>query len=116
MLRQEIPEHARDYVNSMDNGRKSNVHEFNILDDGRVLIVTNLWGQNTSKEESSSVGYEGECRAMWHGFKEIDVDKDEVVFEWSAFGHISLNESSFFRDEVQTYCTGDGLLFGWDFL
>ncbi|KAK3703323.1 hypothetical protein LTR37_014535 [Vermiconidia calcicola] len=114
MLGQVLPQWLLDQI---DGSRGTNMHDFNLIHDGkRVLMLTKVW-ENATREESAAVGFDGECTAKWQGFKEVDVATSEVLFEWSAHGHIELEESTFEKKGgIQKMCNGNAGPGGWDIL
>ena len=76
-----------------------NTHEFHFLEDGaRVLVTSYNWGSATG-EMQRAIGREegGKCDVAFDGFKELDGRTTETVFEWSSFGKIGLDESTYGR-------------------
>ncbi|KAK5166710.1 uncharacterized protein LTR77_008254 [Saxophila tyrrhenica] len=65
-------------------------HEYNVLPDGKTLLLSTIW---TMKTDASDLG-ESE-RDVWNtGFREIDMNTGEVLFEWiPTEGHVKLSES-----------------------
>lgn len=74
-----------------------NTHEFHWLGDGaRVLVTSYSWGSAT-EEMQKVIGREGKCDVAFDGFRELDGAMAKTVFEWSSFGHIGLDESTYGR-------------------
>ena len=94
----------------------TNMHDFNVIDDGkRVLMLTKVF-ENATVEESKVIGWDGECTAKWQGFKEVDLVTKERVFEWNAHGHIGLDESTTVNGDLESHCAGHLGKGGWDIL
>jgi len=90
----------------------SNMHEFNVLEDGkRVLVFTKEDDKKASIEQSATVEYQGQCSIMDQGFKELDitVDPPRTLFEWIGSEHIALNETTVREGKVEDFCQHD-----WD--
>jgi len=86
------------------------MHDFTVVDDGEHALTLMKVPGLSSIAESSAVGYHGECNATWEGFKELKVRDSAVTFEWSAHGHISLDESTRMTASVEEMCENE-----WDF-
>lgn len=69
-----------------------NMHDLTILDDGkRALMLT----QKTYEPRPIKIGkFDQQCNIGWQGFREIDLETGEVIFEWDAEGHIDPYESN----------------------
>jgi hypothetical protein len=90
----------------------SNMHDFVVIEDGaNALTLSHVKGPATV-EQSKAIGFDGECRAAWKGFKEVRVDDGEVLFDWSARDWIGLDECTFIKGSVEKRCTGAP----WDIL
>lgn len=108
-----MPQWLRDSLGAGE--RLTNMHDFNVIDDGkRILMLTKVW-ENATVEESKAIGFNGNCTAKWQGLKEIDATTGEPLFEWSAHGHISLEESTK-EDKIRRVCNGKLGRGGWDIL
>ena len=84
--------------------KKSNMHDFTIVDDGEVaLTLSDVEGRSTL-EQSKAIGWEGRCKAHWEGFKEIRVRDGKVLFDWSARDWIGMNESTFINAPLERRC------------
>ncbi len=72
------------------NGKWLDGHEYNVLPNGKTLLLTTIW---TQKIDASDLG-QGE-REIWNtGFREMDMETNEVLFEWiPTDGHVSLKDS-----------------------
>lgn len=69
-----------------------NMHEFNVLDNGRTAMITaerNVW------MDMSDIGIAGNGWVRAGGFEEIDINTGEALFDWRSNGSVSLNESTF---------------------
>lgn len=104
-------------LDALDEKEKlTNMHDFNVIDDGkRVLMLTKVF-ENATIEESHAIGFEGNCTAKWQGFKEVDLVNKERIFEWNAHGHIGLEESTKTGGDLQKNCNGHLGKGGWDIL
>lgn len=69
----------------------SNQHEFNIVNNGRRALVTT---HDTKELPASDLGLDGDIWVRTDGFKEMNVQTGETVFEWATIEHVSLDESS----------------------
>ena len=90
----------------------SNMHEFNVVENGtRALVFTKEIKQKVSVEGSKVVGYNGQCEVMGQGIKELDitVDPPKSVFEWTGIDHIGLDEVTYTPGEVNNMC-----IHNWD--
>ena len=69
-----------------------NMHDLTIFDDGkRALMLT----QKTYDPSPLKIGkFDHQCNIGWQGFREINLDTGEVLFEWDAEGHIDPYESN----------------------
>ncbi|KAF2161829.1 hypothetical protein M409DRAFT_58898 [Zasmidium cellare ATCC 36951] len=91
-----------------------NSHEFNFIEDGTKAIVLSEGRRNATKEQALGVKYEeGECVAMFDGFKVLDTKTWKPLFEWSSFDHVALNESTFLDGPIKDLCTSP---WAWDFI
>ena len=97
--------------------RKTNMHDFNVIANGsRVLMLTKVF-ENATIEESRAIGFDGNCTAKWQGLREVDMATGKSIFEWSAHGHIDLEESTFSKKSgIQDACDGNLGKGGWDIL
>ena len=103
-------------LNALGDERKTNMHDFNVIANGtRALVLTKVF-ENATIEESHAIGFEGNCTAKWQGFKELDLATSKPVFEWSAHGHIGLEESTFRKGSLEKMCNGNLGKGGWDIL
>lgn len=101
-------QHTVDLRGDLEN---TNMHDFTVVDNGtHALTLTKVPG-GSSEEESEAVGFEGECKAGWEGFKEVDVVTSEVIFDWSPHGHIGLDEVTKNAENSDERCSKS-----WDIL
>ncbi len=99
-------------VDVVGDDQEVNMHEFMVIDNGRHVLVTTELTSNSTLQESLAVGFNGGgCCANWQGFREIDVQSSEVLFEWDPHGRIGLNESTELSASVEEMCTNC-----WDIL
>lgn len=91
-----------------------NIHDWNWVDNGtRVLNFKKLWAK-ASEEESAQFHYDGQCGAEYQIFYERDpTNNGKPVFEWSAYDHIPLNDSTFPTANPNKKPCGNGW---WDFM
>lgn len=83
--------HLVNSINSTELGRKIDLHEFNIVEDGTKALIAS----KTPREDlkiPASVGYNG--RVMEIFFDEVDLRTQEQLFHWRASDHVELTESS----------------------
>lgn len=74
-----------------------NTHDFHFLDDGKTVLVTSYnWG-DASPEMVEAIDHDGKCSMAFDGFKELDGATSETLFEWSSYGNIALDESTYGR-------------------
>ncbi|KAK4635984.1 hypothetical protein CLAFUW4_01511 [Fulvia fulva] len=104
---------VREKVHIGTLGVDFNSHEFNFIDDGKRAIVMDEGRRDATPEQALAVGYNDSCIGLFNGFKELDTTTWTLVFEWSSFEHVSLNESSFLEGGVDKMC---GDFWGWDFV
>lgn len=80
----------------IDAGVNFNTHEFSWLDDGKSVLVTTYNWRDAPEEMQRAVGHEGGCAVAFDGFKELDGrSTTETLFQWSSYGHVALNESTY---------------------
>lgn len=90
----------------------SNMHEFNVVDNGtRALVFTKHDKTRTSQEMAEAVGVHKECSVMGQGVKELDitVDPPRTLFEWWGVDHIGLDETTVIPNDINNACDHD-----WD--
>ncbi|KAH0346118.1 hypothetical protein KCU83_g7543, partial [Aureobasidium melanogenum] len=71
-----------------------NMHEFNIVDDGKHALTVMYEAQFV--ENSASGGAGPSWDAIWignNGFQEVDIASGEVRFQWWALDHVDPSES-----------------------
>ena len=69
-----------------------NQHEFNVEDHGkRTMVITH----GREHMDAKALGREGKVWVRTDGFRELDTETGEVLFDWKTDEHISLNESSY---------------------
>jgi len=97
------------------NGRtSSDLHEFNVLPDGKSAILT-IYDQ--VQYDLSSYGVQGGMGWVIQGmFQEIDITTGAVLFEWNALDHVSPIDS--YSQLSSTDVSGNGLTYttAWDYL
>ena len=86
-----------------------NMHDLTVAEDGnRALMLT----QKTYEPTSVRVGaINRPCNIGWQGFREVDLETGELVFEWNAEGHIDPFESTKQEGSIKTMCKDE-----WDIL
>ena len=88
-----------------------NGHELHFMGDGSTVLVIRNNGEDAPKDEAESIGWhrtdEQPCRANYNGMRELDgEDNWRPSFDWTALGHIKLNESTETDGSVEGRCTG----------
>jgi len=96
-----------------DNTPKLDMHEFALVDRGRKAVFLQRQLEKATREESATVGFEGECRTIFDGLVEIDTETWKVAHSWVPNGVISLNETFKSSGSAQRKCIED---LGWDWL
>jgi len=86
-------------VDMMGNHTKWNMHEFNLINDGKTALMG--FPQDYQATNISVDGYMGPCRIGWQGFKEVDVKSGEVLFEFNTKGHVSPEESNYVAKAIE---------------
>ena len=74
----------------------SNMHDFNVVEDGRrALVLTKDGAVTLSKEKSKVVGYNGNCLVRGDGMKYLDITTQppRTLFFWNGTNHIGLDET-----------------------
>ena len=89
---------------------KPNVHEFNVVDNGKRALLLTHGDAHATHDASQAVGFNGFCDAKYQGFREVSLDTPdapEVIFEWDASGHIGLDETTYkkYDGSIQQQCT-----------
>ena len=72
-----------------------NTHEFHFLEDGKKILVTTYNWREAPKKLTKAVGIDGGCAVAFDGFKELDAGTLQVLFQWSSYGTIGLDESTY---------------------
>lgn len=80
-------------VDSVGNNAAPNMHDFNLINDGKTALM--LTTEDAVATHVDLPWYSGTCKVKYQGFKEVDVETEEDVFEWNDKGYIGLNESDF---------------------
>lgn len=83
-------------VDMIGNSSRSNLHEFNLIDNGKRALMI-LPPTSTAMQINVSK-YNGSCEIGVQGFKEVDVETGEIYFEWHTQSHIGADESSLAAD------------------
>lgn len=91
----------------LDDRGAFDIHEFNILGNGKTALVTAYRPQYLNM---SSLGFGGYGYAMTGGFEEIDIATGEALYDWRSVDHISLSESTVLIEGPP------GSPPGWDYL
>lgn len=84
------------------------MHEFNIIDNGRrVLVATKEERYPLSLETSRTIGFDGRCKVTADGFQDIDisVEPPRVMFEWRGIDHMDLEEAVMRPEKVEKLCS-----------
>jgi hypothetical protein len=90
-----------------------NAHELNFVDNGNSVLVIQNNNQVAPDEEAEQVGWEGPggCEANYMAVREYDAtDHYNTIFDWTALGHIRLNESTQVDSSIGSRCNT------WDFM
>jgi hypothetical protein len=75
-------------------GVTSNMHDFQIVDDGTKALYMTSSDKKVSLDRSRAFeGYDGECRVIFAGIEERDLETDEITFSWNSEGHVKFDES-----------------------
>lgn len=111
MFGMELPQWLLDQIG---HHHTTNMHDFNVIDDGKRAVMLTKVYENATLEESRAVGFNGECTAKYQGFKEVDVATSEILFEWNSHGHIGLEESTYKISPLSEMCNGNAGPGGWD--
>ena len=90
-----------------NNTPKLDMHEFALVDRGRKAVFLQRWLKKATREESASIGCDGECRTIFDGLVEIDTETWQVAHSWAPNGVISLNETFKSSGSAQRKCTED---------
>ena len=98
---------VRDLVLITDDKDHVNGHEFQWVDNGKSVLIIRNEKKDATQEEKDSVGFKGDgpCNANYMSFHELDATNNyESIFDWHAFGHIKLNESTMTDSKVEARC------------
>lgn len=98
-------------VNMRGELNNTNMHDFTVTDNGTRALTLDIVKGDATIEESLVVGFEGECKVGWEGFRELDVETSEILFDWSAQGHVGLDEPTKLPNSYEELCSH-----GWDIL
>jgi hypothetical protein len=82
-----------DRVNVNRHSTIFDIHEFHVIDDGKIALMTTT---KVQLRDVSEIGVEGltEKRVANKGFQEIDIATGKIKFEWDALENgVSLSES-----------------------
>ena len=83
-----------------------NMHAFHVVNDGSRGLPLTIRREDTSNERSiADLGYNGSCAVGFQGFRELDLTKigTPIVFEWEPRDHVSLNESTYIKNNHKDY-------------
>lgn len=88
----------------------SNMHDFNVVEDGtRALVLTKDGETYLSKEKSATVGFDGECRVRGDGLKYLDITTlpPKILMSWNTTNHIDLDETVMHEnhDPINVLCS-----------
>lgn len=86
---------------------RADMHEMKITADGTVLFSTYL----DVPYDCEAVGGPKDGKLMDSGFQELNLQTDQVVFEWSASKHFALNETFAKYNEHYGVVNGSGFDF-----
>ncbi|KAK5174064.1 uncharacterized protein LTR77_001144 [Saxophila tyrrhenica] len=95
-----------------DHRDNVNGHELNFVGDGSKVLVVRNNKEESTPGEGESIGHSGPCRANYNGMRELDGNALWMpIFDWTALGHITLNESTEKGGNIDHKCEND-----WDFI
>lgn len=80
----------------------SNMHDFNVVEDGtHALVLTKDGGKRVSREQSMAVGFDGECSVRGDGLKYLDITTlpPTTLMEWNGTDHIGLEETYMHKND-----------------
>lgn len=88
----------------------SNMHDFNVVQDGtHALVLTKDAATYLSKEKSAKIGFDGRCKVKGDGLKYMDIrtSPPKVLMEWNGTDHIGLDETVMrqHHDPVDVMCS-----------
>lgn len=90
-----------------------NSHEFNFIENGTRAIIIHEERRDATKDQAMAIEWEKNCRTLFNGFKELHTDTWKPAHEWSSFGHVGLDESTFTDGGAEEYCNQQ---WGWDYI
>ena len=87
-----------------------NIHDFNIVDDGKHALFVKRLPAKANKEDSKAVGYGSECSVIFDGFEEWDITNPSSapLFGWNSGAYVGLEESAL--SDASSMCSK-----GWDY-
>ena len=88
------------------NSSSINIHDFHTVDEGAAYLTMTMKSGFAPEETLFEIGCHGYSELHYAGFEERDSKTQDIVFEWSAQDHISVDESF-----MVPSCNGV-----WDFL
>ncbi|CAK4032812.1 Hypothetical predicted protein [Lecanosticta acicola] len=94
-------------------GEGFNSHEFNFIENGTRAIVISEQRRDATKDQAMAIQWEKNCRTLFNGFKELDTETWKPAHEWSSFGHVGLEESTFVDGGPGEFCYE---MWGWDYV
>ncbi|KAL3461641.1 ASST-domain-containing protein [Aspergillus heterothallicus] len=75
-----------------DRGRLVSVHEFEVVDDGKSVLIEVPVPVPVDLEAFG--GVEGQRWVLSSGFQELDIETGDLLFEWYSLDHVSPNSSA----------------------
>lgn len=87
-----------------DHQIRPNMHDLNLIDDGKRALMLTMPYQNKSHVVIPGE-FNGECKVERQGFKELDVETGDVIFEWNSRHHIGVDETTYFPGLSRTPAT-----------
>lgn len=82
----------------------SNMHEFNVVDNGHSALVVANPGIDpvpiTIPSRNGSAAWNGTCRIRQEGFREVDVQTGRVNFEFSPLGRVKAKEHTYMDTDI----------------
>ena len=85
-----------------DYQKRPNMHDFNLIDDGKRALMLTMPYQNDSHITVPGE-FDGECKVERQGFKELDVNTGETLFLWNSEGHLAVEESTYFAGTSRNF-------------
>ena len=80
-------------LNISDDAAELNMHDFNVVDNGKSALLLKTIAREATPEESDAVGFSGNCNTRFYGFEELNTTTWESIFSWTSEGNIALEES-----------------------